>query len=166
MNGRIRKILDKLVLAERSPRKLALSFCLGNFIAWSPTIPLQTPLIFLLSWILRLNATVAVTTLYIINNPLSMVPIYVADYMFGVALFHKILGINLNQYNPFWIDKFNVILSRYIDMKKYFGGGELCFWCLLLGGLILSLSISVVLYPIMKRIFTRLVKKIHKDIPT
>jgi uncharacterized protein (DUF2062 family) len=163
MKEYIKKILHKLVLAERSPTKLTLSFCLGNFIAWSPTIPLQTPLIFLLSWLFRLNTTVTFTTVYIINNPLTMVPLYVADYMFGVLLFHKVLGLDLIRYNPSWVDKFNAFISRYINMEKYIGGGPFCFWCLMLGGLILPLLISIVLYPIMKPVFTKFVARTYKD---
>lgn len=162
MKAYIKKVLDKLVLAERSPHKLALSFCLGNFIAWSPTIPLQTPLIFILSWLLRCNSAVTFTTVYIINNPLTMVPLYALDYAFGVFLFHKVLGMNLEQYNPSWIEKFNAFLSRYVDMKKYLGGGEFCFWCLLLGGLILAFLVSAALYPLMKRLFTRLIAELSK----
>lgn len=161
--GIIKRILHKLVLAEKSPKKLALSFCLGNFIAWSPTIPLQTPLIFILSWLLRLNTTVTFTTVYIINNPLTMVPIYAADYAFGVLLSQKILGLNLVNYNPSWVDKFNAFLSKYIDMQKYLGGTDFCFWCLVLGGLILPLFLSIVLYPIMYRVFKRLIEQIEKE---
>jgi uncharacterized protein (DUF2062 family) len=158
----IKKILFKLVLAERSAHKLALSFCVGNFIALSPTIPLQTPLAFLLSWIFRLNPTVVVTSLYLINNPFTMVPIYVINYMFGKWLFEKVLGLNLIQYNPSWVQGFNNFLSKYIDLSNYVGGSGLCMWCLLAGGCLLSLLISIALYPWIKRVFIKLLAQMEK----
>lgn len=155
----IKSILYKLVLSEKSPSKLALSFCIGNFIALSPTIPLQTPMAFALSWIFRLNPTVVVTTLYIINNPFTMIPIYVVDYMFGVWFFEKFLRFDIIKYNPSWVEHFNIFLSKYIDLKKYLAGSEFCLWCLLMGGLILSGAISIIIYPLMKLIFKKVLKQ-------
>lgn len=161
----IKNFLYKMVLAERSPKKLALSFCLGSFIAFTPTIPFQTPLMFFLSWLFRLNTTVTVGAAYLVNPPIpiTIIPIYVANYLFGSWLLEKVLGINMINYNPAWISKFNDFLLRYIDLKKYIGGSEICFWCLIIGGIILPFIVSLLLYPIMKRIFSKLVFNLHKN---
>lgn len=163
MFKKVKKILFNLILSEKSVTKLTLSFCLGNFIAWSATIPLQTPLIFLLSWLFRLNTTVTFTIVYLINNPFTMVPIYVADYIFGNWLLNSVLGLSMQDYNPSWTNNFIVWLSKYIDLTPYFGQAGFCFWCLIIGGLILPLILSVILYPIMRLIFGFLVNKIHKS---
>lgn len=158
----IKEKFNKLLSADQSVERLALSFCLGNFIAWTPTIPFQTPLIFVLSWALRLNTTVTFITSYTINNPITMVPIYVIDYFFGHWLLNTILKIDAEKYNPSWIEKFNAFLSKYIDLGKCAGTSTFCFWCLVIGGLTLALILSLILYPIMKLIFKRLVSRLNK----
>ncbi len=161
MKQYFRKQFEKLLLKEQNISRLSASFCLGTFIALTPTIPLQTPLTVALSWLFGLNIGVAVAALYIVNNPFTMIPIYVAGYAIGVWFFKTVVGIDLLQYNPWWIDKFNAFLSKYIDVEKYLGA-ELCFWCLLLGGLLLGLMISLPLYPLLKRALTRLAAQLEK----
>lgn len=154
----IKKILDKLILNEKSPKNLALSFCVGNFAAWAPIIPLQTPLLVFLNYIFGFNQTVAITALYTINNPFTLIPIYIGDYFFGKFLFEKIMKINMADYNPAWADKFSSFLSRWIDIKKYIGEPVFCIWNLLFGGLILALITSIILYPIALYIFQHILK--------
>lgn len=157
----LKNTLNRLAQSEHSSRKLAASFCLGIFIALTPTMPVQTPLIFLLSWLLGLNAGVAFASSWIANNPFTMVPIYIIDYAVGVWFFEKLVGIDLARYNPWWVDKFNAYLSRSIDVNKYFGG-ELCIWYLFLGGLIFATLVTLPLYPILKATFDKLIKQIAK----
>ena len=162
MKKAIKRYFQKLILAEGSSHRLALSFCVGAFIAISPVIPLQTPLIFLTSWLFSLDFGVNFAAVYLINNPLSIVPIYVMDYFFGYWLFEKVLNLNLMQYNPSWVDAFNRFLSKYVDLAKY-TGSVFCFWCLMLGGFLLAFLISLALYPLMLRFFQRVKKQVKKN---
>lgn len=91
-----------------------------------------------------------------------MVPIYIAGYAFGAWFFEKVVGIDLVRYNPYWVDTFNQFLSRYIDVQKHFGT-HFCLWCLLFGGFLFALLVSVPLYPLLKRVFDRLLKKVEKS---
>ncbi|MBA3953851.1 DUF2062 domain-containing protein [Candidatus Dependentiae bacterium] len=158
MKNFIKRMLDKLIFAEGSPHTLALSFCLGVFIALSPTIPLQTPLLILISRLLVLNTTVAVTVLYIINNPITMVPFYVLDYRVGSWILKK-LSIDAVGSNPEWMEKFSHFISRFIDIKKYLGSEILSFWPLLIGGFVVPLLVSAFVYPVIKLVFARLLSK-------
>lgn len=158
----LKKWFEGLLLKERSIEKLSASFCLGAFIAIAPIIPLQTPLLLVFCWLFGLNAAVSVAALYLINNPFTLVPIYIMDYAVGVWFFKKVVGIDLVQYNPWWIDRFNAFLSRYIDVEKYLGA-ELCFWCLLAGGFMMALMVSLPLYPLLKRALTRLAAQLEKS---
>ncbi len=162
MKQYFRKQLEKLLLKERNISRLSASFCLGTFIALTPTIPLQTWIVMLLSWVSGLNIGVSVAALYIVNNPLTIIPIYVAGYAIGVWFFKAVVGIDLIEYNPWWVDRFNAFLSKYIDVEKYLGA-ELCFWCLLFGGLLLALMVSLPLYPLLKRVLTRLAVQLEKQ---
>lgn len=161
----MKKFIYKLISSEKSPQKLASSFCCGIFIAWTPVIPVipvQTFLIFLLSWFFRLNTTVTFATVYLINNPITMIPICVADYMFGSWLLNKLLNINMLPYNPHWIDSFSAFLNKHIDLARVTGGGPLCLWYLVIGGLVLPIILSIVMYPIMRVAFSYLIKKLGR----
>lgn len=162
----MKKFIYKLLLAEKSPSKLALSFCFGIFIALTPVIPVipvQTLLVFVLSWLFRLNTTVTFATTYLVNNPLTMIPIWFIDYRFGSWLFNNVLKIDMTKYNPHWLDSLSAYLSKYVDLTKITGGSSLCLWCLIIGGLVLPLILSVALYPIMKVVFSFLIKKFNRE---
>lgn len=159
----IKTKLYNLVLAERSPSKLAISFCWGMFIGCTPTIPFQTPILVFLSWLLRLNPTVAISAAWIINNPVTIVPIYTANYLFGSWLFQSIFNINLVEYNPWFVDNFNAFLSKYIDLSKYFIEEGFCFWCFILGSFILPLIVSLLAYWPLNFLFQKLTKFLHLE---
>lgn len=159
--GFIRQRLEKLLLAERSCERLAASFCAGTFIALSPTIPLQTPLLFFVSWLFGLNAGVTFAAVYLVNNPLTLIPIYMIDYTIGVWFFAT-LGIPIANYNPSWVASFNAFISRYIDMKKYVGA-DFCLWCLIVGGILFALLVSLPLYPLLKRMCEKISKELEKN---
>ncbi len=161
MGNYLDTLFDRLARAEKSSSRLAASFCLGTFIALTPTIPFQTPLLFLLSWLFGLNATVTFAAVYLINNPLTMVPIYIIGYAFGTWFFEKVVGLDLVRYNPWWVENFNTFLSRYVDIKKHFGT-QFCLWCLLLGGLLFALIVSISLYPFLKRFFDHVIRQLEK----
>ncbi len=156
----VRKRLEKMLLAESSCERLAASFCVGTFIAIAPIIPLQTPLLFLVSWLFGLNAGVTFAAVYIVNNPFTLIPIYIIDYAMGVWFF-KTIGIAVEQYNPSWVAGFNTFISRYVDIKKYLGA-DFCLWCLLVGGLIFALMVSLPLYPLLKRMCNKLARELEK----
>lgn len=159
----IKKILHKLILAEKSPEKLAFSFSLGCFLAFSPYLGIQTWLIFPLCWIFKLNITVTMTTLYLVSNPFTFVPIVMADYFTGYWFLVKFLHIDAIAYNPSWLAGLLNFLSKYVvDLQKYLGF-TICFWCFFLGAHILGILVGCLLYPIMKPIFTKLVNHFYGD---
>ena len=155
---KIKNFFLKLILEESALKKLTLSFCFGNFIAWSATIPLQTPLIFLFSWLFRLNTKVTFATVYLISNPLTIVPIYAIDYAFGNWFLNTFLKIDTIKYNPAFAQTFSNFLNRYIDLSRILSGSSFCFWCLIIGGVVLPIILSIILYPIMKVVFNKLIK--------
>lgn len=161
MKNYVKQILHKLILAEKSPTTLALSFSLGAFLAFSPYLGLQTWLVFPLCWILKLNITVTMTTLYLISNPLTFVPIVLTGYWVGQWFLIKLLKIDAIAYNPTWLSSLLNFLARYvIDLQKYLGF-TICFWCFFIGAHIVGILIAILLYPIMKHVFSKLLDKYH-----
>lgn len=161
MSKSIKKYFERLLLAEGSSKKLAASFCLGTFIGLSPIIPLQTPLLFIMSWLTGLNTAVTFAAVYLINNPFTIIPIYIVGYAVGAWFFEGLLGVSLVQYNPAWVERFNTFMYKYIDIKKYLGS-EFCVWYLLIGGFTFALTVSLLLYPLLKRVCDRLIAQMEK----
>ncbi len=154
----VSRYLEKLVSKEGSCHKLALSFSMGTFIAIMPIIPFQTPLLFVVSWLMGLNTAIVFAAVYVVNNPITLVPIYIMDYAVGSWFFTRLLGLDLQKYNPWWMEQANAWLSKYIDITKYLGEG-LCLWCLLLGGLLVAAVVSASMYPLLLQLCRRLSRK-------
>lgn len=155
-----KKITDFL-LQGQSIEYITFSFCLGIFIACSPFLGFHTALIFALSWLLSTNVAVVFTTVYLINNPITMIPLLALDYIFGQWLFKSVLHIDLLPYNPSWMDWFNNKIGHYLS--DYLHIKELSLWTHILGGTILALIVALLTYPIMKPIFKYIVKKHNEN---
>lgn len=146
--NRIKQFVYHLALKERSPHKLALSCCLGIYIAFSPYVGFHTILIFLLSWLFALNPVVTFTSSYIFNNPWTMVPLYLADYLFG-KWFLCYIGIDAMAINPSWMSWINEPLQHYTGISG------ISFWAFMVGGNLLGIIFSVILYPVLLFFFIR-----------
>jgi uncharacterized protein (DUF2062 family) len=135
---------------ERCPHKLALSVSVGACIAFSPFIGLHTLMIILLIWLAGLNPAITLMVSHAINNPWTMVPVYLSDYWFGNWFFNKFLGIDLAGYNPEWVTWLNMLMQTKLGLHEF------CLWSFLIGGTILSLFIGLILYPLVKIICIRI----------
>ena len=150
MLEKVKPFLYSLLYKERSIYKLTLSFCIGNFIAFSPFIFLHTIMIFILVWLFRLNFAVTFAAAYGINNPWTAVPIYTLDYFFGHWFVHNLCHINVALWTPTWMTFITTKCEQLIGLKN------VCVFSFLVGGHVLSVLISIALFPIMKRIFSQL----------
>jgi uncharacterized protein (DUF2062 family) len=131
---------------EQSPHKLALTCALGVFIGISPLIGLHTVMTFAFSWAFSLNLAALFAVSVLVNNPWTMVPIYSADHFFGAWLF-QFLQIDYLQLDPVWVESCNLFL------KNHTGISGLSLTAFLVGGNILAVCMSIIVYPITRRIF-------------
>lgn len=158
----LRKILDffkrflkNLVLKERSPEKLALGFCLGVYIAFSPFPGLHTAMVFVFSWLFKVNWVVVLATSNLVNNPWTMIPIYGSDYLFGKWLCSTFFGCDMLVYNPAWMNALCQWVANYTSIA------EVSLLSFVIGGNILGIFFAFVAYPVMKKVFTSLAKEVH-----
>jgi len=154
----IKNFFSKLISHEQSPNKLAFSFCVGNYIAFSPFIGFHGIMACVFSWLFRLNLAVTFATAYFVNNIWTAIPVYTADYAFGYWLVHNIFHLNTEAFTPSWMNA----LSLYLEQKL--GLPRPCFWSFLIGGNILGIIVSVGLYPGMQRLFNKLIQQKHENI--
>jgi uncharacterized protein (DUF2062 family) len=145
---RIQPFIKRMIAHERSPRRLALTCALGIYIGISPFVGLHTAMIFIFGWTFALSIPVLFTVSVLIHNPWTMMPVYAIDHLFGKWLFTT-LGIDYLQWDPTWIEAFNLFLQNHT------GIAGLSLSAFFIGGNVLAVSTSVMMYPLMKRIFTK-----------
>lgn len=145
-------LLKKLVFGERSAHKLALSFAMGMFIGFSPYIGFHNIMIFLFSWIFRLNTLTTFAVAHI-NNPLTTVPVLSICYVFGQWIIHDLFRVSFNFSNPAWITFINGKLTYYLGMPK------ICFWTFFIGANVLAIILALISYPVMKFVFKKMINE-------
>jgi len=144
--AQIRSLAERLTVQEQSPHKLALTCVLGVFIGISPLIGLHTVMTILFGWMFSLSIPAIFAVSVLVNNPWTMVPVYSIDHLFG-AWFFNLLHIDYTQLDPAWVESCNLFL------KQHTGITGLSLSAFLVGGNMLAIGISVMMYPLMKRIF-------------
>lgn len=157
ISERIRTYFIALVLKERSETLLAFSFCFGIYIAFSPFVGLHTIMTFVLAWLLRLNLAVTFAGSLLIHNPWTTIPVYGIDYLFGEWLLKTVCGLDTLAMNPTWMQSLNNSLGAYLGMP------QISFWSFMVGGNVLGIIFSLLLYPIMKRFFARLITQVYAE---
>lgn len=148
----IKKVIDlikKLLLYERTPHKLAYASCVGIFIGFSPLIGFHWLLTLICAWAFQLNIGVIYAASHVINNPFTMVPIYLAGYATGTKMMQW-LGFDLISHNPWWMNWLNIKLSCL-------GIPTISLWTFLIGGHILGAVISIIAYPVLIRFYKRFI---------
>src|SRR5262249_55625303 len=81
---RVRRYLRRLLAIEDSPRRTALAFAIGVFLAFSPLLGLHTVLGLAIAFLFGLNRMALLVGLFV-NNPWTLIPIYVfAGYIGGL----------------------------------------------------------------------------------
>ena len=152
---RCKNFFEKLVLKERSPRVLALSFCFGVFVAFSPFVCFHTIMILVCCWLFSMNLAVCLASTWLVNNPWTMIPVYWTNYIFGDWFLTKFFKLDPLTLNPSWMGYINNF------MCKYTGLAGISFWSFMIGGNLLGLAISVMMYPVVKLIFKRISRQIY-----
>jgi hypothetical protein len=149
-------LLHKFLSIERDPKRLAYATCLGLFIGFSPFLLFQTPLIFILGYLLRLPIPIIFSVVYLINNPFfTTIPIIIANYLTGYIIFTYFIPWNLCVYNPSWFawmeKKIGPSINHYLGIK------DICFWYFMVGGVVFAILFSVPFYPLFKRFYMKLI---------
>jgi len=137
---KIKDVFYTALKANSSPSKLALSFAIGIFIAFSPFPGGHTVMMFAAHWLFKLNFPILFLSTSF-NNPWTLIPFFLFDYSFGHWLVHSFLG-----FSPTWV----------ISLEKLFGSGNICLWSFLIGGNVLGIVAALISYPIMVMVFRSL----------
>lgn len=150
---------EKIVLCEPSIHKLTASSCMGIFLACSPFLGIQLLLASLISWILRLNTALVIIVLCLVNNPITMIPIVVINYLVGYVVLEKIFQVPLYLYEPAWLARFDTFVAECC--ARYMALTTFSIWNYFIGGVIFALLCSVISYPALYVLF-KYIKQHHQ----
>ncbi len=136
---RMLKFLTRLLNLNDTPRRIALAFAVGVFLAFSPLLGLHTLLGLILAFLFGLNRVAVLVGLFV-NNPWTLVPIYGAAVYVGGMLVGFPAASTLPDFGwrQVWQSSFWLQLIRDWRVVKP----------LVLGSVILSVLASVLSYPL------------------
>lgn len=146
MNYYLQTIVDKVMHMEQSPRRLAASCSLGVFFACSPFLGIQTFLLIGVGMLLRLNIALAMITLYLINNPITMIPIIILDYFTGYFFISYLLGYNIQYDAPTFFSKIDAYIQR--KLSTWAPTMQFSFAYYVFGGLLFATLCAFASYPL------------------
>jgi uncharacterized protein (DUF2062 family) len=135
---------------EQSDHKLAVAVSVGIYIAFCPFQGLHTILIFACAWLLKLNFAVLLATSCLIHNPWTMFPIYAGEYVFGNWLCSSVCGYDMMSLNPSWMSWVNFYITKYTGLN------DISLWSFLIGGNIIAIAFSLLVYPLMRYLLSKL----------
>lgn len=126
-----------------NPRALAGGTAIGVFVGLTPTVPLHTPLIILLTLATKTSVVAAILVSWVVFNPLTLFPIYYVSVLIGNYLtpyeinFARLRGI-LDTVNS--DENFFSILHRLLNL------GYETIVVLFVGGFVFSLPFALISY--------------------
>jgi uncharacterized protein (DUF2062 family) len=138
-----KSLLRKFMDLDDSPGKIALSFAIGVFIAFSPLLGTHLIMVFLIILIFRVSK-VAILTGALINNPWTIVPMYTAGTFLGFIILRQPLA------------KFpNFSLSDFSSLPNFFDKFKIILYPYLIGCTVLGLFAALIAFFIVKLIFQK-----------
>lgn len=125
------------------PYSLAFGTAIGVFVGITPTIPLHTGIILVLTFLTRTSAVAAILVSWLISNPLTYIPIY---------YFSTVIGNALTPYELNW-EKIKAVVTALTSsqglshsLQILTGLGFEAVVVLLVGGCVLALPFALVSY--------------------
>lgn len=121
----IREKIRYLINIDDSPKKLALSFGIGVFIAISPLWGLHTLLGIAVAFLFNLNKIVTIAGVYV-SNPWTFIPIYTFTTWFGI----KVMGKNIQSITINW---------KHLTLGNFFDSISIFLWPFVIGSTIIAM---------------------------
>jgi uncharacterized protein (DUF2062 family) len=143
--GRLGRAFQVLFHVEDSPHRIALSFALGVFIAFSPLLGLHTALALLVALAFRLSRGAIIVGIYV-NNPWTIAPMYMAGTLLGCFL----LGVSTEELVAIRFDQHGWAFYRSLvhQLEPY-------LWPFVLGNTLLGALFGSLAYLILRRVLER-----------
>ncbi len=147
--------LVRLKRLQGSPHSLAMGAAIGAAVAITPTLPLHTIIIIVITLAVRANTIAAIITATIISNPMTFLPQYWLAWRIGDCFFpdrlswsrlKEMLDMLLHQGI---VDSLHTLSQLSLDAALV----------LLTGGLVLAVPFGVITYFLSYRFFEKIQQK-------
>jgi hypothetical protein len=143
--SRLRRAAQVLLHVEDTPHRIALAFGIGVFIAFFPILGTHTILALAIAFFFRLSR-VAIFMGAFINNPWTLVPLFMTGTVFGCLL----LGVSTEGLGAIdWGLKGRAFYTALFETLRPF------LWPFLLGNTLLGVLAGLAGYWILRRILER-----------
>jgi uncharacterized protein (DUF2062 family) len=145
MSGRLRRAFQVLFHVEDSPHRIALSFGLGVFIAFSPLLGLHTLMALGIALAFRLSKAAIIVGIYV-NNPWTIAPMYMAGTVLGCFL----LGVSTDDLATIAFDEHGWAFYRSLaaQLRPY-------LWPFVVGNTLLGMLFGLLAYIALRRVLER-----------
>jgi uncharacterized protein (DUF2062 family) len=145
MSGRLGRAVKVLFHVEDSPHRIALSFALGVFIAFSPLLGLHTLMALGIAVAFRLSKAAIIVGIYV-NNPWTIAPMYMGGTVLGCYL----LGVSTDDLVHLRFDAQGWALYRSLadQLRPY-------LWPYVLGNTLLGILCGGLAYLLLRRVLER-----------
>ena|SRR5688572_19974011 len=145
MSGRLRRAVAVLFHVEDSPHRIALSFGLGVFIAFSPLLGLHTVMALGIALAFRLSKAAIILGIYV-NNPWTIAPMYMAGTLLGCVL----LGVSTDDLAAIRFDAHGWAFYRTLleQLRPY-------LWPFVVGNTVLGTVCGLIAYLLLRRVLER-----------
>jgi uncharacterized protein (DUF2062 family) len=145
VKARLGRVVESLLHLHDSPRRTALAFGIGLYIAFHPLLGLHTIMGLAIAFAFRLNRVALMTGVYV-NNPWTLAPLYLAGttlgcWMLGVPL----EGLDAIDWNAGWRD---LLRTLGVQLRPY-------LWPYVLGNTVLGIACGGLGYAALKDVLER-----------
>lgn len=145
MRLRLRRVLEAFLHLDDTPRRIAVAFGVGVYLAFHPLFGLHTLMALGIAFAFRLSRAAVLVGIYV-NNPWTMAPMYLA----GTTLGCWILGVPLHGLSDIAWDLHNRDFYRLllVSLRPY-------LWPYVLGNTILGIVCGSAAYLVLRWILER-----------
>jgi uncharacterized protein (DUF2062 family) len=152
----ITQLLKKLYDPALTPHTAALAASWGVFVAFSPLLGVQTFFMMATAPLLSLSMVISMTVLYVVNNPLTMIPIALAGYSLGSALCSYSSWCNAVSTLP-GIASLDRALNTYVAPRLHMDHMSVIYY--LVGCFLLATLVALASYPVVYMLYARAYRK-------
>jgi uncharacterized protein (DUF2062 family) len=138
-------MIRRILQIDDTPHSIALGASLGMLIAMTPTIGIQIVAAAIVCTALRANRLAGIIMVFV-SNPLTMVPIYWADYWLGAKLVGADL-ISQSEFEAIWGRITEAGMIGGIRVALAVLTGEI-FLPMMLGGTVIGAILALPVYPL------------------
>ncbi len=142
------RLIRPILVLRDSPHSLALGLALGLWVALTPTVGIQMPIVVVIGTVIGANRLAGIAMCWI-SNPITFVPMYYGYYLLGLV----ILGRDGKSYGQ--IEKevsMTADLGNWELIKYFFDVFGAPLW---IGSLVIATVLAVPCYPLARRFFER-----------